>query len=449
MRDTPALTLRSITEGDMTPEKAMSIGRMIGMSYKTVCIGSDMNPSSKMIKNSLISGLLSAGADVNDAGIAPVPAVSLASKGSECMLMVGEPDEQGVISRIDIMNSDGSIFTKEQLRQMITLGDIDRTLPNYKKVGTVRLCDSVTDDYIRIISEEHGRSTDAPVILDCGCGCTSACTPQILASVGADLTTINAQNDPKYSPRPPGVGFNDITSLRDIVNMDLGSIGLALNGDGTRLALIDEEGEYVDPENILALLLLYLRPSSVVVPFNASAVVDDAFMDIIGEGVATNAPIPNERRIIRADNDLEAITAAIIENDAEMGAMKDGTFIFPKISLCPDATNAAVILTKMSGENSISDLLASFPKYMILKEAIHHAGNPELFNKKLEDRLKELDAADVLNIDGWRIGMSEGWFTITRNSDNPEYVDITAEAKDKAYVVSMMELAKGIVKDCI
>ncbi len=449
MNNVPALTLRSITEGDMTPEKAMRIGRIIGRSYRTVCIGSDTNPSSNMIKNSLISGLLSAGADVNDAGIAPAPAVSLASKASDCMLMVSEPDEQGVISRIDIMNSDGSIFTKEQLRQMIRMGEGERTLPDYKGVGTVRMCDSVADDYNRIISDRYGRSIDAPVILDCGCGCTSVCAPQILASVGADLTTVNAQNDPKYSPRPPGIGFNDISSLREIVNMDLGSIGIALNGDGTRLALIDEEGNYVDPENILSLMLLYTKPSSIVVPFNASAVVDDAFWEIIGDGISTDATSHSDRRIIRADDDLESIIAAIVENDAEMGAMKDGTFIFPDITLCPDAINASVILSKMSGENSISNLLASFPKYIVLRESIHHTGNPELFSKKLSDRLDALDSAEVWEIDGWRVGMSGGWFTIARNAENTEYIDITAEANDKAYVVSMMELAKGIVKECM
>ena len=449
MKNIRALTLRSITDDDMTAEKALIIGRMVGRSYGTVCVGSDTNPSSGMIKNALISGLLSAGADVIDADIAPAPAVAFASKDSDCMLMVGEPNEQGVISRIYIMNSDGSIFTKEQLRQMITVGKADRPLPGYKGVGTLRVHDSVADKYNQEISGRYGKRIEAPVILDCGCGCTSVCAPQILASIGADLTTIDAQNDPRYSPRPPGVGAADTSGLAEIVDIDLGSIGIALNGDGTRLALIDERGEYVDPANILALLLIYIRPSSLVVPFDASAVVDDAFRDLIGEGVSTDAIARHGRRIIRADNDLESITAAIKEYDAEMGALTDGTFIFPDITMCPDAINAAVILTKMSGENSISNLLASFPRYAALKDSIYCPGNSELFNKKLGERLKKLDADDVWEIEGGRVGMSGGWFAISRNKDDPEYVDVAAEAKDKAYLVSMMEMAKEIVRDCM
>ncbi|MCL2509802.1 MAG: phosphomannomutase, partial [Methanomassiliicoccaceae archaeon] len=277
MNNVPVLTPRSITDDDMTTEKAIKFGQMIGRSFKTVCIGSDTNPSSRMIKNALISGLLSAGADVNDADIAPAPAVALASRGSECMLMVGEPNEQGIVSKVFIMNSDGSIFTKEQLRLMMMTGIADNPLPGYRDVGKLRLCDSVDEDYKRTICEKHGKGIDTPVILDCGCGCTSVCAPQILAAVGADLTTINAQNDPLYSPRPPGVSADDVSNLAEFVGTELGSIGIALNGDGTRLALIDEKGNYVDPENVLALLLMHLKPKSVVIPSNTSAVVDDAF----------------------------------------------------------------------------------------------------------------------------------------------------------------------------
>ena len=449
MNDTPALTLRSITDSDMTAENAIRIGRMVGRSYKRVCIGSDNGPSSRMVKNALISGLLSAGADVNDADIAPAPAVALASKDSDCMLMVGEPNEQGTISKIYIMGSDGSIFTQEQLRQMIVTGMRDLPLPGYRDIGKLRLCDSADRNYNRTIREKHGKDIDTPIILDCGCGSTSVCAPQILASVGVDLTAINAQYDTQYSPRPPGVSADDVSNLAEFVGMELGSIGIALNGDGTRLALIDERGNYVDPENILALLLMHLRPSSAVIPFNASAVVDDAFRGLIGNGIPGDAAVKEERRIIRADNDLESITAAIKKYGAAMGAMTNGTFIFPDVTLCPDAINAAVILAKISRDDSISCLLASFPRYTVLRDSLYGPGNTELFNKKLNDRLKELDTEEAWEIEGKRVRMSGGWFAIARNADDPEYIDVTAEAKDKAYAVSMMELAKGIVRDCM
>lgn len=444
-----ALTLRSFSDGDMTSEKALKIGRTIGKSYKTVCVGTDAYPSSPMIKNALVSGLLSAGADVYDAGIAPTPAVALAAKGCDCMVMVGEPDEQGIISGIDLMNPDGSMFTKEQLRELLRKNEADRTLPDYKGVGTVRECDSVIASYNRTIIERYDKIVDSPVILGCGCGSASDSAPRILAALGAEITTINAQVDARYCSRPPGVLRDDIVGLTEIVNIDLGSIGIAINGDGTKLAVIDEEGNYIDPERMLALILLYLRPSSLVVPFSVSAVVDDAFNEIIGAEMKTDADAKQNRRIIRTENTLEAINAAIKENNAEIGAMSDGTLIFPDVTMCPDAINAAAIVAQMSGKNSISNLLASFPDYIVLKESIRHLGNPELFSKKLSEKLVELEAGEVWEIDGWRVGMAQGWFSISRNGDDQEYIDITSEAKDRTYAITMMELAKEVVRSCM
>lgn len=449
MSETPALMLRSLSDNDMTPEKALEIGRAIGKSYKTVCVGSDTYPSSPMIKSALISGLLSVGADVNDAGIAPAPAVAFAAKNAECAVMVSEPDEQGIISGIEIMNPNGSIFTKEQIREIVRKNDAERVLPDYKGVGIVRVCDSVIADYNRKMRERFDRSIDSQIILGCGCGSASLSAPHILSAMGADVTTVNAQIDARYNSRPPGIKRNDITGLIEIVNIDLGSIGIALNGNGTKIGVIDEEGNYVDPESVLALMLLYLKPSSVVVPFSASAVIDDAFSERIGGDMRTDAKPGKERRIIRAENNLEAITTAIKENNAEMGALNDGMFIFPDVTLCPDAINAAAVISNISGENSISNLLASFPKYIVLRESLHYTGNQELFSKKLTERLADLDIEEVWEIDGWRVGMSQGWFTVSKNSEDPDYIDITAEAKDKAYAVSMMELAKGLVRGCM
>ncbi|MDR0309767.1 MAG: phosphomannomutase [Candidatus Methanoplasma sp.] len=447
MTESPSLTIRSLTNGNMTADKALRIGQILGLSHRSVCVGTDTNPSSGMIKNSFISGLLSVGADVNDAGIMPAPAVALASGNSDCMAMVGEPDEYGAVSRISVMNSDGSVFTKEQLRQLIVDGERDVPLPKYKEVGTIRPCDSVAEDYRRTMCAKY-RVKNTPLILDCGCGSTSVCAPQIMASIGADLTAVNAQFDPLYCPRPPGVGIDDVSGLSDIIDPELGSIGIALNGDGTRLALFDEDGRYVAPESILALILLYLKPSSAVIPLHASALVDDAFRDLIGERVSSAAESHPGRQIIRADDDLESITAAMKKNNADMGAMTDGTFIFSDVSMCPDAINAAAILTKMSEDNCIRDLLASFPRYIVLKESVQCPGRVELFDRKLNENLNEIPKDDVWEIEGGRVGMAGGWFAVSKNTDSPEQIDITAEAKDRAYAVSMMEFAKDIVRSC-
>ena len=438
----------SLDDAEMAPERALLLGRMIGRSFKNVSIGMDSNPSSTMIKNSLMTGLLSAGAHIKDLGVIPTPAMVLSSS-SGCMIAVGEPNEQGVLSGIRLMYPDGSMFTLDQIKQIIRAADGDRRLPGYKDVGILHHSDSAIRNYIDAMIKRHASCNESPVILDCGCGCTSLCTPQILASLGADLVTIDAQPDMKYCSRPPGIEEADLSILSGMVKGNVGNIGIALNGDGTRLALIDESGNYVRPDRVLSLILLYLKPTSLVIPVNMSSVVNDALNDLIGDGISTPYKAHSERVVIRTDNDLDSIIAAMKENNAEIGALGNGTIIYSDVGMCPDAINTAAILSKMAGENSIKNLLGSFPKYLVLNDSVRLSGNPDLFGRKLSEKLSELDTEEIWQIDGWRVEMTNGWFTVSSNNKDPGRIDITAESKDRAYAVSMMELAKDIVRECI
>ncbi|MCL2148539.1 MAG: hypothetical protein FWH47_04300, partial [Methanomassiliicoccaceae archaeon] len=371
-------------------------------------------------------------------------AAALASAGYGCLLMVGGPDGQGRAGRVRIMRPDGSPLPEGRLREMAA--HAERTpLPGHEGVGRLQGLCSVAEDYARAVVGRRGGSVDAPVILDCGRGSASACAPRILEAAGADLTTIDAHR----GHRPPGPGGGGPARLAEIMGMELGSIGVALNGDGTRLALFDEDGRHVDPEGTLALMLLYLRPSSVVVPFDASALVDDAFMGLAGEGVRTGAAYGGGRRLIRAGNDLASVTEAVRGSGAELGAMADGTFIFPDLTLCPDAISAAVVLARMSGENNMGDLLASFPRYTALKESVRGIRNAESFGRRLGDRLRELGADGGMAVDGRRVCMEGGWFAISQAPGDPGRVDVKAEARDRAYAVSMMEMAKDIARGCM
>lgn len=440
-------TLRLTAEMDMTPEKALLAGKTIGRIHRSVTVGVGANPSSMMICNAMISGLLSTGADVTYSGIAPAPAVALSSGGSSCFAVIGSPDSYGMISKIDVYNPDGSAFSDEQVRHLVRISKEDFTRPTYKSLGNMRTCDSTIEKYNNTISSNY-KNIDCPVILDCGCGSASLCAPRILASVGADVISINSQLDGSYFPRSPGVGKGDVTVLSEMVTDHIGSIGLALNGDGTRLALIDEGGTFVSEEEMLALVLLYLRPTKIAIPVNSSSLIDDAFWGRIGKGISTTRDFPEGREIVRSESSVESMSAAIRENKADIGSMNDSRFIFPRLTLCPDAINTAVLISEISGANSIRDIIQSFPKYITLSDVVRYTGNFDVFSKKVSDKLKDLSLGEVIHADGWRVEMEQGWFIITRKAD-PDYIDITAESKDKAYAVTMMELAKSIVYDCV
>ncbi len=431
-----------------SPEEAINIGRVIGGLGKSVSIGMDSYASSDMMANALISGLLSVGTDVWYVGIAPLPMTAFCSEKFDYMIMISSPDKVGDMSRIKIFHNDGAPLESDILRDIIRKAyEKDYKLQEYDRVGSFHLTENRLEEYIGSVSRNH-HVKESPVILDCGCGCTSKCAPQILARIGCDLICINAQSDYMFSPRSPGVSKTDVSDIMGLVN-STGNIGIALNGDGTHLAVIDEEGRYLWVEEILALLLLYLKPSILVLPVNMSSMIDDAFNGIIGENMDTDSVPMNTRKIVRTDGTLESVTHALKEEGEGLGVTDDGSFIFSESSFCPDAIRASVIVSEIAGRNSIRNLIMSFPKYFVVNDLVHFSGNREMFSKKINEKLTNIASKSIYSIKEWRVEMDYGWFTISFNDDNPNYMAITSESRDKAYAISMMEMAKGIVIKCV
>jgi phosphoglucosamine mutase len=418
--------VRSTHEQAMTPEIAMRIGQAVGLQYKDVTVGIDVNLSSEMLCKALISGLLSAGAKVRYAGVAPASAVAFSSTRSKCFLMVSDSDSFGVNSGITLRLSDGAAFNTEQIRQVRnTFNSESIDLPIYRSVGDVVPVDGVIEKYRRKVTSILGE-TDCPVILDCGCGVTSLVAPQLFTDMHSDLMAINCQVDGRYPARSPSLEESELRVLSDNVKANLGNIGIALNGDGTKMALIDEIGRYISPDRILALLVHYLEPKSIVVPMNTSAIIDDIF-----------------NGTIRKTSDV-AVCDVMKGNDIRFGARANGSFIFSDVSYCADGIFASACIAKLAAENSIRDIVDNFPEYVMDRTRIVFDGsNKDVFKKKLAEELEALEHNSLVESQGWRLEMDSGWFLVW--IDDGPYVDITAEGKDKAYLVGLLEIAKDAV----
>ena len=430
---------------DMTPEKAQTVGLRLGSVFKTIAVGMDTSPSSPMIRNSLESGITAAGAHVIDAGITATPVICCAYGGMcDCIVCIGSPDSYGTVSGITAYYPDGSRISAESMREI--MDGADSNLPSYDGIGQISVDDSANKTYIHGLTEE-GLKSGGFAILDCGCGSTSLCAPRALSETGADIISLNAHIGEKRPPRSPGIGKADLANISDFVNASTGSIGLAYNGDGTKMALMDESGKFVTGERLLALMLRYIRPRVAVIPFGSPEVVEDAFwapaLDYDREpGEEEN------RRVIRVDNSLEAVTTAVKDNNADFAGMTDGTFIFPKRSLCPDAVYASAIISCLAGQRSIRNILEELPSYYNMSAKVKFSGNLEMFGRRFIEKITDYDIREISIGDGWKVVMKNGIYFINQDSDDPKSLRINAESQDKVYLVSMLDQATDIIKSC-
>ena len=422
-----AATIQGSIDSELTPEHVLEMGKTLGMQYKNVTVGMNMNPSSMMIMSSLIAGLTCAGADVRNAGILPSPAIIFASENTDCCIMVGHPDESDRVSGLSFINVDGRYFNGPQMFTFKNRLSGEKVLPNYLSVGNVRPYNGAIDTYCKKVAEYIGNA-DCQIIIDCASDCGSLAIPNVMKMVGADAMVVSCQAD--INPR--GTWANpeeyNIKTLSKIVKANFGSIGVAMNNDGTRIAAVDESGMPINGDDLLLLFIDFLEPRRIAVPIDITMAVKERF----------------KGNIRMCNLGKEAIGEAVKITNSEMGGTSDGSFVFRNVSYALDGITAAGLLAKIATEMSIGDMVSEYPRYCREEDVIKYPANREIIAKRISSKLNTLDYRDLYATDGWRVELESGWFLI-RFSDTDNSIEIKAEGSDKIYTAGLMEIAKETV----
>lgn len=424
---------------------AQETGVCLGRGRSLVVVCRDASPGSVPVSSALVSGILSAGADVIDAGVMPVPAACLVyGDRADLVASVGCPEDWDEPARIEIHDSDGAPLGAEEKAALFS--SPAEEVP-FGSVGTLRRATGAADAYVGKMLAA-GASAGGYVIVDCGGGATSVCAPRLLSEAGADVVSVNAHACGREPPRPPTVEKQQTTSLSDFVNASMGSIGVAYNGDGTRLALLDENGRFVSGGLMLALLLAYMEPRVAVVPFDSPAVVEDAFSKGFGLRPGSSGRKEGQRRLVRVRGDIDSVIEAIRANGADFGGTLDGTFVFPSESLCPDAIRASVELSQLAGGRSIRNMVASLPAYRSSEKRVRCEVSDEVFSRRFIAALSGYDMKELVIGEGaWKVMMGEGQYIVSRVPGDSR-MKVVAEAADQVYLVTLMDQATEIVEAC-
>ena len=423
--------IQGTIDSELTPENVLEIGKTLGMQYKHITVGRNMNPTSTMVFSSLVAGMTSAGADVRNAGVLPTPALPFASENTNCCVMIGNPDDTDRASGISLINVDGRYFNGPQLFTFRNRLNGAKVLPEYSMVGKVRSYNGAVDRYCKKVAEMAG-SADCQIVVDCASDSPSMAAPNIMKMIGADALIVSCQTDLK----PRGTWANpeeyNIRLLSRIVKANYGSIGVALDNNGTRIAAIDEGGEPIGGEALLQLFIDFLHPRKLSVPIDTSMAITERF----------------DGTVKFCNLGYDAIGEAVMVGGSDLGGSSDGTFIFKSNSYAPDGITAAALLARIATEASIEDLVQGQPVYCREEDGIKYPGNREVIAKKISAKIGEMEYKELNVVDGWRVDMESGWF-LARFSDTDNVIDIKVEGTDRIYTAGLMEIAKELVTSAI
>jgi len=257
--------VRGVANDSLTPELALQIGRAAAMvlikesksAKPTVLIGKDTRASGDMLEAALTAGFTSVGCNVLSVGVVPTPAVAflVCEYGCEAGVMISASHNPCEYNGIKIFQKTGYKLDdaiEEEIESIIL--DHSQEIPAMLggDVGNRLYCKTAVQDYVNhVVSTAQVRFDGLSIALDCANGSASVCAKEIFTGLGAKCLML--------SDTPDGTNINDncgSTHPEELMRFvkDAGlDLGLAFDGDAVRMLAVDENGELVDGDKVIAI----------------------------------------------------------------------------------------------------------------------------------------------------------------------------------------------------
>ena len=251
----------------MTAEIALKVGMAAGLFFNRgdhrhrVVIAKDTRLSGYMIENALTSGFLSMGMDVLLFGPLPTPAVAFLTRAmrADIGVMISASHNAYQDNGLKLFGPDGYKLSDEIEREIETMmqGDLNKFLAAPSKVGRAKRIDDAPGRYIELVKStfpKHLRLDGLKIVIDCANGAGYAVGPVILWELGAQVVPIHVNPNGFNINKECGSTYPD--SLAAAVKREKADVGIALDGDADRIVMVDEKGNVIDGDQLMAMIAM-------------------------------------------------------------------------------------------------------------------------------------------------------------------------------------------------
>ncbi|MCP9221618.1 phosphoglucosamine mutase [Erythrobacter sp. LQ02-29] len=249
--------------GAMTAEMAMRVAQAAGAHFRRgdhrhrVVIGKDTRLSGYMMESALVAGFTSMGVDVIMTGPLPTPAVALLTREMRADLgvMISASHNPYRDNGIKLFGPDGFKLDDDTEAAIEALIEQQPSLVPAAHIGRARRIEDARGRYIHAVKQSVSDDISfdgLKVVIDCAHGAAYQVAPSAIWELGAEIVTLGV--DPDGTNINDGVGSTAIAAVQAKVIEEGADIGIALDGDADRLIVIDEKGQAVDGDQIMALI---------------------------------------------------------------------------------------------------------------------------------------------------------------------------------------------------
>lgn len=462
--------IRGIVGKDLTPEIVARYAAAFGAWARTggarrprIVLGRDARTSGPMFAQAASAGLVSVGCDVIDIGLTTTPSAQLAvqhhrAAGGIILTASHNPIEWNALK---FVGPDGVFIddtSGSQVRALVAEGPIPRA--DHGSLGTVTTDSEALRRHLAAVVQLVGvdaarvKKRKFRVALDTCRGAGGAIMPALLERLGCEVSGINLETDGKF-PRPPEPTPDNLGALGTVVQRVQADLGIAVDPDVDRLAIVDEKGEAIGEDYTLAFAVRAVlgaatggkparkrgavesgpagRPRAIVVcNLSTSLVVEDAARDCDAE-------------LVRAPVGEAHVARAMVELGAPIGGEGNGGVMYTALHVGRDApVGAALLLTLLARDGrTVSELVAASPRYAIVKDKAPRARVAALgpVYTALRERFPD---AQVDERDGLRLGWRDRWLHV-RPSNTEPIVRLIAEAPSAPEARQLVDEGRTLV----
>ncbi len=440
---------------DLTPELVARYAAALGAWSRsarnrpsdrpTVVLGRDARTSGSMFARAATAGLMSVGADVIDLGIVPTPTVQLAVEHHRAAagLILTASHNPIEWNALKFVGPDGIFLDSDAGKAVRTLAEQGPPRSTWNGLGTVtedpeaigRHLDAILA--LPMIDVAMIRSRGFTVALDCVRGAGAGAIIPLLERLGCRVHGINLEMDGRF-PRAPEPVPENLAELGQLVRRSGAHIGLAVDPDVDRLALVDEAGQPIGEDYTLAFAVRAVldgrlkggTPPTVVANLSTSLVVEDAARLRGARFVRTPVGEANVARSIRDEGAL-------------IGGEGNGGVMLPALHIGRDAPLGVALILQLLAQTGVtlSRLVDESPRYTIVKAKASRGSDLPILYDRLRSRFPD---ALVDERDGLRLAWPDRWLHVRPSGTEP-ILRLIAEAPTEADAQALVAAGRELL----
>ncbi|MEQ1770910.1 MAG: phosphoglucosamine mutase [Devosia sp.] len=434
--------IRGLANGDkLTPELAMRVGMAAGLKFvrgdhrNRVVIGKDTRRSGYMIENALAAGFTAVGMDVYFLGPMPTPAVAMLTRSlrADLGVMISASHNPFEDNGIKMFRPDGYKLSDEVEADIERLMDSDmsRELSRGREIGRAYRDEAAQTRYIEYAKRTLPKGLDLSglrVVIDCAHGAAYKVAPVALWELGAEVFPIGVE--PDGFNINDGVGSTAPDALRAKVREVRADIGIALDGDADRVIIVDERGEVVDGDQLMAVIAQSWSARGLL---RGEGVVATIMSNLGLERYLTGLGLGLERTQVGDRYVLEAMRA----KGYNVGGEQSGHIILSDFTTTGDGLVAALQLLAVVKEQDdpVSAICKRFDKVPQRLTSVRYANSKPLDHQRVIQVIAESRA---------RLGTSGR--LVIRESGTEPVIRVMAESDDEGLVDAVVAEISTTIK---